>query len=98
LERYLSMFGIPQEREFRRTPEIGLSINGLRRAFYFESIISSIMSYVRTGPISMQLQKLERGFMTAMRETIDLNDKRLAEPAPDFRSLLGIPGREEVLQ
>lgn len=90
LSRYYDWFGLPQIQPYRRSQDIGRRLAGVRKALQFETLITSLVSYVRGSRVGSRFKELGDMFARGVDE-LDLGD---GVKSLDFRGELGLPQRK----
>lgn len=88
--QYSSRFGIPRIGPYKRGHDIGIQVEGLRRAIQFEALMDGVASYFRQEPGVDRLEKLQNLFMHSVERLIGFKD---TADVVDFRSQLGLEPR-----
>lgn len=96
LNRYYSMFGIPQESAYTRKRSIGRMIGNQRKALNFESLISSLLGYITPDTAPKEHKQLNDllHFYTCALEDLERNTPK----GYNFKELLNFEPRSKTTQ
>jgi hypothetical protein len=87
LNNYLTDYGIPQIPPYHRSLQIGSLIGGRRRALYFETVVSSVVSFLRYSPsIKKPFEKLQNEYSVAVRTLETFTDDK--NNSPNFSAIM----------